>query len=115
MFRGSRVDQVKESITAQTTVAVPSDGRPLKLCLRLRPCHLGPGVEGNLYKLLYKLYKLLEGSLQAVDSDSTLNGRLPEPITETDNSPRNNRGVCLYDFLQRQLLTLNLVIYMEGR
>ncbi|KAK7803129.1 hypothetical protein U0070_004168, partial [Myodes glareolus] len=46
-----------ESITVQTTVAVPSDGRPLKLCLRLRPCHLGPGVEGNqvLYKLLIKV------------------------------------------------------------
>ncbi|KAM6233459.1 rac GTPase-activating protein 1 [Porphyrio hochstetteri] len=91
---GSTVDQGNESIVAKTTVMVPSDGGPIEAISTIQT------VPFSLRS------RRKSGSLQPWSSESNMGSKQLESKSETDgsNTPQNNGGVRLHDFISKTVI-----------
>ncbi|NXT80448.1 RGAP1 protein, partial [Zapornia atra] len=91
---GSTVDQGNESIVAKTTVMVPSDGGPIEAISTIQT------VPFSLRS------RRKSGPLQPWSSESNVGSKQLESKSETDgsNTPQNNGGVRLHDFISKTVI-----------
>ncbi|NXV72890.1 RGAP1 protein, partial [Atlantisia rogersi] len=91
---GSTVDQGNESIVAKTTVMVPSDGGPIEAVSTIQTVPFSLRSQRK------------SGPLQPWSSESNMGSKQLESKSETDgsNTPQNNGGVRLHDFISKTVI-----------